>query len=348
METALYFPYIEVPDSAWFTQILLYWNKAATIVPDEEGAKVGLSRNMRELNDNGLLDFIAPSYSLPVRLEKNFLDFLQGHQLPHPPDDGAYTPMHHEKMNDSIIDALRERKLAKEKRDPFYGWYDVEETVANTYMAMLAAAIAGERDAAGDPTTPTTDTPDLLSYMGSPGGTPQQIFDRLRYQVIALLPVPAGPVPAADLVRFKKDYDQQLQHLRDELDRRIISVAGNPDENLRAREADILPRDIQREVKDLKEQMEARRWPQIVLLGVGGIAAVGLGVASGVVTAGASTLLLGLAAGQAAASVGGAVYTAADLVNSPRFDPSKPLAYAASVSALGRPKKGWKRLIPSR
>jgi hypothetical protein len=347
METALYFPYIEVPDSVWFTQILLYWNKAATIVPDVMGAKVGLSRNMRELNDNGLLDFIAPTYPLLGRLEKNLFDFLPGHQLFHPPGDRAYTPMHREKMNDSIIYALCERGLARES-DAFYGWYDVEETVAGTYTAMLAAAIAGERDAAGNPTTPTTDTPELLSYMGSPGDTPQEVFDRLRYQVIALLPVPAGPVPAADLVKFKEDHGEQLQHLRDDFDRRIISVAGISDEDLRTRNAEILTRDIQRQLKDLKKEMEARRWPQIVLLGVGGIAAVGLGVASGVVTAGASTLLLGLAAGQAAASVGGAAYTIADLVKSPRFNPSKPLAYAASVSALGRPQKEWRRLVPSR
>lgn len=347
METALYFPYIEVPDSAWFTQILLYWDKAATIVPDEQGANVGISRNMRELNDNGLLDFIAPSVSLPSRLERNFFDFLQGHHLSHPPDHSAYTPMHREKMNGNIIDELCQRNLAREG-GPFYGWYDVEETVAGTYMAMLAAAIAGERDAAGNPTTPTTDTPELLSYMGRPGDTPEQIFDRLRYQVIALLPVPAGPVPAADLVKFKEDHGEQLQYLRDDLDRRIISVAGIPDKDLRARGADILTRDIQREVKDLTTKMEARRWPQIVLLGVGGIAAVGLGVASGVVTAGASTLLLGLAAGQGAGSVGGAAYTAAGLLKAPRFNPSKPLAYAASVSALGRPNRGWKRLIHPR
>jgi hypothetical protein len=31
--TALYFPHIAVPKTPWFTQVLLYWDKAATIVP---------------------------------------------------------------------------------------------------------------------------------------------------------------------------------------------------------------------------------------------------------------------------------------------------------------------------
>lgn len=348
METALYFPYIEVPDSTWFTQILLYWEKAATIVPDEAYAKVGLSRSMRELNDTGLLDFVQPSRSLPGLLQESFFSFLEEYQLPHPPGDEVYAPMHEEKMNDSIIHELHQRGLARQKSDPFYGWYDVEETVANTYMAMLAAAIAGERAAAGNQTTPITDRPELLSYMGSPAGTAEQIFDRLRYSIIALMPVPAGPVSAVELVKFKKDHGEELQHLRDDLDSRIISVAGNPDEDLRKRAAGIVTRNIQRELNDLKAKMEARRWPQIVLLGVGGITAVGLGVASGIATAGASTLLLGLAAGQGAASTGGAVYTITDLLRSPRFDTTKPLAYAASVSALGRPKERWRRLIPWR
>ncbi len=347
METALYFPYIEVPDSAWFTQILLYWNKAATIVPNEVFAKLGLSRSMRELNDNGLLDFVEPG-GFGDRLEENFFTLLEEHQLTHPSDDSTYTPMYEDKISENIIDRLGRLQLAKPKGEPYYSWYEVEETVANTYMAMLAAAIAGERVAAGNQTTPITDSPELLSYMGSPGGTPAQIFDRLRYTVITLLPVPAGPVPAAELAKFKKDHGEQLQHLRDHLDSRIISVATNPDEDLRAHDAGILTRNIERELKALTRAMEARRWPQIVLLGVGGIAAVGLGVASAVVSAGASTLLLGLAAGQGAASAGGAVYTAADLFRSPGFDKSKPLAYAASVSALGRPKERWRRLIPRR
>ena len=33
METALYFPYIRVPETPWFSQVLLYWDAAAAIVP---------------------------------------------------------------------------------------------------------------------------------------------------------------------------------------------------------------------------------------------------------------------------------------------------------------------------
>jgi len=33
--SALYYPYIEVPKSPWFTRVLLYWDKVGAIVPYE-------------------------------------------------------------------------------------------------------------------------------------------------------------------------------------------------------------------------------------------------------------------------------------------------------------------------
>jgi hypothetical protein len=213
------------------------------------------------------------------------------------------------------------------------------------YMAMLAAAIAGERLVAGEQTAPVTDSPRLLSYLGPPDGSPEDVFNRLRCETVALLPVPGGAVTAAALADFKRDHGEQLEHLRDYLDSRIIAAAQSTDGALRARQVEIWTRQIRREIKEVNKAMQARRWPQVVLLGVGGLAAVGLGVAWALVTAGASTLLLGLAIGQGLASGGGAVYTAADLLERGGIDESKPLAYAAQVSALGRPTPAWRRVL---
>ena len=49
METALYFPCIRVPESTWFTQILLCWDRAATIIPHEMQATRVRVRSHREL-----------------------------------------------------------------------------------------------------------------------------------------------------------------------------------------------------------------------------------------------------------------------------------------------------------
>jgi hypothetical protein len=78
LETALYFPYIEVPNTAWFMQILLYWDGAATIVPVNERGQTKLGRNMQALNDSGLLTFVSPlQWRRNDILGKVFLSFLE-------------------------------------------------------------------------------------------------------------------------------------------------------------------------------------------------------------------------------------------------------------------------------
>lgn len=32
---ALYYPYIQVPESPWFTRVLLYWDRVGAIVPND-------------------------------------------------------------------------------------------------------------------------------------------------------------------------------------------------------------------------------------------------------------------------------------------------------------------------
>jgi hypothetical protein len=53
VDTALYFPYMKAPEDAWFTQILLYWDDAATIVP-HLGRSTAILRNFTELGYCGL------------------------------------------------------------------------------------------------------------------------------------------------------------------------------------------------------------------------------------------------------------------------------------------------------
>lgn len=58
MNTALYFPYIQVPHSTWFTQVLLYWDRASTIVPSSRFQDQTVTNPyMRELRDAGLLEW---------------------------------------------------------------------------------------------------------------------------------------------------------------------------------------------------------------------------------------------------------------------------------------------------
>jgi hypothetical protein len=330
----LYFPYIEVPDNVWFTQILLYWDAAATIVPPSDSGEVILSRNMRDLNDSGLLTFVSP---LPWRqnelLGDVFLSFLEENGWVQPTEARKYTRLHRDKINYSVINELQQRGLAKVSKA--HGWWDVEESVANTYMAMLASAIAEGRRTTGEPTSAVSDSVDALSYMWSPAGSARDRVRQLRCSLIRELPVPRGAVKPAQLAKFKNNHSEQLQHLRDHLDSRINQVATIPDAKIREESSMMLDRQVRREIKELKKAMESQRWPKIVFIGVAGIAGVAL-VTAGTVLTGGSALVLGLAVGGGLLSEGSAVYSAASLVRDTRFDDSKPLAYAARVMKLRR------------
>lgn len=35
MDGVIYYPYIRLPESAWFSRAVLYWDSVATIVPDQ-------------------------------------------------------------------------------------------------------------------------------------------------------------------------------------------------------------------------------------------------------------------------------------------------------------------------
>lgn len=336
LETALYFPYIEVPNTAWFMQILLYWDGAATIVPVNERGQTKLGRNMQALNDSGLLTFVSPlQWRRNDILGKVFLSFLERNGWVPPVEARTYTRLHRDKVNYDVVAELQDRGLAKKSAS--HDWWEVEESVANTYMAMLASAIAEDRRAAGQPTSPVTDRVDRLAYMLSPADSATDRVRQLRSSLIAELPVPSQPGTPGELATFKHDHAEQLQRLRDDLDSRIIQVATIQEASLREEAARILTREIGREVQAIKKAMESRGWPKIVLLGVTGVAGATIGTATAMLSAGTSVLLLGLAIGGGALAEGTSMYNLASLVKGARVDDSKPLAYAASVMALRRP-----------
>lgn len=64
MDTALYFPYIRVPQSVWFTQVLLYWDDAASIIPTRiQDDQQELGAYTSELMREGLLRSVMPERS---------------------------------------------------------------------------------------------------------------------------------------------------------------------------------------------------------------------------------------------------------------------------------------------
>ena len=87
METALYFPRVIVPETSWFMQVLLYWDSAATIIPEyvprDEPERLG--SYMADLVQSGLVRLIRPQDTLGVStktFDEQFLAFLDAQEPP--------------------------------------------------------------------------------------------------------------------------------------------------------------------------------------------------------------------------------------------------------------------------
>lgn len=333
METALYFPYVRVPETPWFTQVLLYWDRAAAIVPSSLIRDGEVAPYMTELADQHLLEYVEPDHELSDDrwhiFDRAFIELLESRPLPQAPV--AFTKVHSGKLSHHLFYELRERGLAEHAQGAGWEtWWLIERGVAATYMAYLASVISGVRDS----TLPVTDQKQALGPLGADEPDVERQLASLRYAAVtSALPAPAGPVPAAELRAFKEANADKLKHCRCFLDRKLADVAAEADPYLREVKAAGVLQEIEDEVKSLVESMRKRHWPRVGLIGIGGVMGTALAVASTAV-AGGTALAVGLGVGAGVLQLGAAAHAATDLINQPRFDPRAPLAYAALSARL--------------
>jgi hypothetical protein len=333
----LYFPYVNVPQSAWFTQVLLYWDRAASIVPRalEQDDSV-LSRYMRELRDARLLEFVDPDGELWQHDEAFFSAFfasVDARSTTGSAKSQSYTRIHTGKMGWRVFSELEDRGLARHDGGPEWEpWWLVEPTTADMYMSYLAGALCGRGVAKGDAAYPVTDTQSAMAAFSAKAGDLQSRLRDLRYTAIMqALPVPATALPVDEIQDFKQRFADQLTRLRRHLDSKLVDIAALEDAEHRELKARLAVDEIRDEVKMLREQMQKRNWPRIVLVGLGGVVGAALAAVSGLVTAGTSTLALGLAVGGGLVSTAGPGYQVVEMIRSPAFDKNAPVAYAALV-----------------
>ena len=169
-EVALYFPNIEVPQTPWFTQVLLYWDKAASIVPHKLYGEEPVSPYMRALHDEGLLEFINPLAVVDLRadsFEKGFFEVLATESsLPGRHFRPTYTNVHMDKLDSSVFRELEQRGLA-ERFPHDREWWHIETETADLYMKYMAGVMSGARPGM----SPVTDQADLVRGLTEPINT---------------------------------------------------------------------------------------------------------------------------------------------------------------------------------
>jgi hypothetical protein len=271
MQGALYFPYIAVPESAWLTRTLLYWDSVGTVIPRSH------------IYDPDLLD---PHTRLLIQNE------LVYQVLPHQADHGMaakfgryLSSLDHSELS-RRREFLKRGYVSRVNQDKFivYGaglnvvqqqglcrpfilddeWILVETTTASEFMAALALGLchpasewASERQRQGLESSWVPVTDRAAAIDGLLGGLATARTDtpgereltlrvdglmrsaELRSMMIdRLLPVPAEPVSIDQLLRFRRRHGSLLPSFRRHLEALMDEALTIEDETLRFRKLD--------------------------------------------------------------------------------------------------------------
>ena len=282
MQGALYYPYIDVPDSVWLTRSLLYWDYVATITPapfrDEPARHTPLTRALIE---SELILQVFPDEAAGV-LSGNFDRFvrLQSEaEVSRRRSDfelGNVVRIHGDKVMHAqrAFASLMELGVASRMS---WEWYLVERTTAEEFMAALAFSLC---EVAGPDGWHRTDLPTLERWFpvtnlpsstrallaglrpSGPGGASKlelRVHGELQVSEVRsalmqeLLPVPEGPMAVDQLVDFRRKHGERLPEFRRELERRIRLLSDIQDPVQYRRALD----DLGDEVREETERVES-------------------------------------------------------------------------------------------
>ncbi len=320
--SVLYYPYINVPQSPWFTQVLLYWDRVGAIVPYEyiqEPDKLG--PYMVGLVREHLVEQVIPGmYLWQIKnFEKAFLDHVDAQKL-----RANYQPtwpkIHMEKLQ-GLGDALSQRGLArKHGKEEYSPWYKVEPKVADSFMAYLASALGQLAEERFYPIT--QDSESLSMFIDK---SIRSRFATRKIVLDAILPAPSGEIEAGRLAEFKAAHKEELRRFRLLVEDKIseLSLIGRErDRQMRSRE---VSSDLRSEVDELANRMnEQHNWPRIGFADFCAVAGSGIGIWEAVRN---HSLTFGLTS--AALSLAPVVRNA--FRGSDLHLEDRPLAYAAST-----------------
>ena len=263
----LYFPYIRVPKSSWFTRILLYWDSVGVIVPYdfiEDPDK--LDPHTRSLIQANLVTQVVPAahlWQIP-RFSEAFLEYLQslGGGLDSRKQSFLRKEsrflIHAEKMF-RLTEPLEEMGLITPSRS--YPWYEVEADTGRDFMGYLAAALGKAQELEF---TPITDNPKHLSEFIQASiaqGVGEDRLSNLREEVLGdLFPAPSRALSASEIENFKLKHGELLSQFRRALEKELIDIADLQDSDLQRRRLGIFQEQYSQEINEVKNRIAEMNW----------------------------------------------------------------------------------------
>ncbi len=264
----LYFPYIRIPKSTWLTQMLLYWDQVASIVPYEFIQRPGkLGRYMRSLVEEELVFQVIPGQH--IYEISNFEGAFQGYldDLGAEADrrraqfaEGNTFEIHIEKMG-GIGDALVHQKLAKYSRS---SWYEVEADTATDFMSYLAIVLGQLPSVDSSPFTDEVAFLERFAHVGVAEDCVDQQLQALRIQVLErVLPVPSDPIEPTAIRAFKNKHAKLLDDFRRRVERELVAAAAINDDTLRQRRLDIFFNESDASIEEIQAAMSGAGWETV-------------------------------------------------------------------------------------
>lgn len=334
-DNAIYFPYINVPNTDWFFRVLLYWDRVQSIVPhDYVYDLTKLEPHMKGLVESELVEPLLPMnyvHKIP-HFSEAFLRYVDGRialEASKENNEAFFVSdhmqlLHIEKLQ-NIAEELQRRGLAIPTR---YPWYGVAPWVADAFMAYLAAALGRLEDINADPVTNNAESFLLFNKSAQ---SKEAVLARKRRsetrQIILsnIFPAPRQTIPLNEIINFKKKHGDVLRGFRGVVEKKCIELAIIEDDVLRQEQITHTLREMQQEMDDIA-RLFRQRWKHITL---GSLVPL-LAVATSVGTVSATQEWPALASGVATIGItlAATVYQAFSNKQQREATFKKPLAYA--------------------
>ncbi|MET0650601.1 MAG: hypothetical protein ABW208_28670 [Pyrinomonadaceae bacterium] len=285
----LYFPHMEVPQSAWLTRTLLYWDTVGVIMPYqyvEEPEK--LNEHTRSLIEANLVTQVIPSdylHEIP-NFSTAFLDYVgslgteldrRRHQF-HPDayshihvQKFGYKPIHAEKLGSMPVHLDKTNDIAYGlvnlgvAKWSDYPWVNVEPQTAYEFMGYLAAVLGHHPELQFTPVTDKSLNLVKLVAAEKRRARMDEQLNYLRLQVLEdVLPVPTVPLRVRDVEDFKRRHGEQLSRFRRTIEAELTVLADIQDADLRERRLELFIEGAREEIQDIQSKMIDNRWSRVV------------------------------------------------------------------------------------
>lgn len=272
---ALYYPYIQVPESPWFTRVLLYWDRVGAIVPNdyiEDPDRLG--SYMVSLVRENLVEQVIPGMHLwrVSNFANAFLEYTDAKYgsfgEPYISDWAAVhagnlggSSIHMEKLHD-LGAKLCERGMARrDDNDEYSPWFKIEPRIADDFMAYLAGVLG---QMPGDARfSPITNRRTNLDPYVPELPPPDPKYDVRLVLLENILPAPAGSLEAAQLRDFKQQYEEPLRRFRKEVEEEISELASIGDAKLQKMRLEDVTASLRETINEVTARMGEKNWPQL-------------------------------------------------------------------------------------